>query len=192
MEVLQIWERDMATKNSIRKFVLEVRNDISRDNQETWSRKISEQFFSLEELSQMEVIFLYAGYGSEVLTQETIEALIMLGKHVALPRVHGDTMDFYEISGLDELESGFHGIMEPINNKKTVLTPDLIVMPGVAFDESRNRIGYGRGYYDRYLKKYPDVPRIAFSFECQIVDQIPYEPSDIRPDTIITEYRMIR
>ncbi len=74
-----------------------------------------------------------------------------LGKTVWVPKVHGETMDFYEITSFDELKPGAYGISSPMPEYLHRQTTDLMIMPGVAFDTNRNRVGYGGGYYDRYL-----------------------------------------
>lgn len=182
----------MATKQDIRKHILRVRDEITLENQLAWSREIENRFFEMEDCQYANVFYFYASFGKEVMTQEIIEAVLMQGKRVALPRVNGDTMDFYEIHNFEELKPGYMGILEPVGNVPMDVPPDVVIMPGVAFDENKNRIGYGKGYYDRFLSSIEETTKIAFAFECQIVDEIPAEAFDYRPDRIVTEYRLIR
>ena len=108
-------------------------------------------------------------------------------------------MSFYRINGIKELASGFRGILEPPAQewRKYRMLPlsegesDLVVMPGAAFDRSCGRLGYGGGYYDRFLQT-RDIRKIALGFACQILDTLVQEPEDVRPDLIVTEREIIR
>ena len=103
-------------------------------------------------------------------------------KKVAAPRVDGDgIMHYYYIEGMDDLESGSFGIMEP---KKSC--------PLCKEEEGLMRVGYGGGYYDRYLEKHPGLVHIALAFEFQVFPEVPFEAHDILPQMIVTETRMIR
>ena len=157
------------------------------------SGKIAEKLFKLEEYDEAANIFLYASFGSEVDTWSIIRWLLNEGKAVALPRCTSDTsMVFHYINSLDELTEGYKGIPEPKESLPAALSePDLMIVPGVAFDAEMNRIGYGKGYYDRFFKAIPlYVPKIALAFEVQMVSEIPYETLDETMDKIITEERI--
>lgn len=179
----------MVQKALIRKQALTRRNAMGRQEQEEKSRRIAEKFLDLKICRDAGTIFLYAGYGSEVLTENLCQKLLEVGKRIAMPRVlpGGIHMDFYEILSYNELTKGYRGIPEPDKDCSLAKAPDVLVMPGTAFDRNRNRIGYGKGFYDRYLARVPKVRTVSFAFECQIVDEIPAEPHDYRPDMIVTE-----
>lgn len=190
----RIWVKNMVPKALIRKQILAVRNAMDRQEQERKSSRIAHKFLESDDCQKAAMIYLYAGYGSEALTQELCGELFTMGKRIAMPRVAADGihMDFYEIQNYNELTKGYRGILEPDASKGPAGPPDLLVMPGAAFDRKCNRIGYGKGFYDRYLTRYPKLKTVAFAFECQIVDEIPAEPHDYRPDVVITEDRNIK
>ena len=102
-------------------------------------------------------------------------------------------MIFFRIDGEEDLEPGYFGIREP---KQGLSAADgsngLMIMPGVAFDRSRGRVGYGGGFYDRYLAAHPDLFTAAVAFEFQLFDQVPREETDILPRCLITEKQIYR
>lgn len=131
-------------------------------------------------------IGIYVGVGNEVATVQLIEWCLAQHKKVCCPRVHGDTMDFYEIKSLDDLKSGVYGLLEPIG-KNPIKPKELtcMVMPLVGFNESGQRIGQGKGYYDKYLKQC-ECLKVGLAFEWQKID-FEAETHDIDADMIITE-----
>lgn len=108
-------------------------------------------------------------------------------KRVAVPRVEGKNMTFYYLENWEQLQPGYFQIPEPAWGTAASEENALLIMPGVAFDANCNRAGYGQGFYDRYLEAHPDHPTIAIAFDFQLVDEVPSEPTDIRPDMVITE-----
>ena len=123
-----------------------------------------------------------------------IEDAIRRGKIIALPKVISDTeMSFFKIDSITSLKNGYKGIPEPDDSSVNISErPDLLIMPGLAFDNKLNRIGYGKGYYDRYLSNLNShINTIALCFEEQIVDYLPSDEYDIRPDIIISDQRII-
>ena len=157
------------------------------------SGKIAEKLFKLEEYDEAANIFLYASFGSEVDTYPIIRRLLSEGKAVALPRCTSEsTMVFHYIDSTEDLKPGYKGIPEPKESLPAALSePDLMIVPGVAFDAEMNRIGYGKGFYDRFFKAIPlYVPKIALAYELQMVPEIPYETLDETMDKIITEERI--
>ena len=133
---------------------------------------------------------LYASYRNEVITYPLIRRALQLDKLVSFPRITDpktSSMEFYQVSGLLHLSSGYHGILEPGGERPLMEEPQLLIMPLVAFDESRNRLGYGRGYYDAYLAAHPAIHTIALAYTCQRRVLIPTFPCDVRPEMIITE-----
>ena len=109
-------------------------------------------------------------------------------KRIAAPKVIGSDMIFYEITSEQDLEPGYFGIREPREGLDVAGTDSVfLVMPGVAFDRNRHRAGYGGGFYDRYLSTHPDLYKAAVAFEFQMVEEVPTEPTDMRPDSVMTE-----
>lgn len=151
------------------------------------SRQVTEHLLTLPEFLQAQRIYVYVDYNHEVGTSEIIEAAWHMGKQVAVPRVVGCDMVFCRIEGFQQLKAGFHGIPEPDESCPPVQWDDaLMIMPGVAFDRERNRCGYGGGFYDRFLEKHP-LHTVAVAFEFQVVENLPVEPTDIKPERIVTE-----
>lgn len=185
-------ETTKTTKKQIRSQIYAERKRRSDQYIEENSLRICRKLYDTEAFQQAAWIYIYIDYNHEVMTGEIIKKAHSMKKKVAAPRVEGKEMRFLEIAGLQDLEPGYFGIREP----KQTLNPAgneevLMIMPGVAFDIHRHRIGYGGGFYDRYLEKHPEIATAALAFEFQIFEEIPFEPLDILPDQIITENRIL-
>ena len=137
-------------------------------------------------------ILAYADYNHEVMTRYIIEEAWKAGKEVAVPKVVGKDMVFYRLTDFSQLEPGYFGIPEPVRGEIVKWEDALMVMPGVAFDPENNRVGYGGGFYDRFLEKHPDITRLAVAFDFQILDLVPTEPTDICPQIIVTQSKVYR
>ena len=189
----------METKTSIRKQMLSLRNAMSICEAKEKSSAIMQKVLSLSPVQTAEYILCYAGYKSEVSTNDLITELLKLGKKVYLPRVSGEEMEFYRIQSLTELTEGYKGIPEPAVECPDMFTRDLweaqkerviMFLPGAAFGENGARIGYGKGYYDRYLSRIPCRERLALCYELQIAEHIPADIHDIPVTTIVTEEKV--
>ena len=108
-------------------------------------------------------------------------------------------MQFFEITDFGQLAAGYYGILEPAADEMAVPFAAggdemkcLVIMPGVVFDPNRGRLGYGKGYYDRFLKQNLHCQTVALAYECQIASSVPQEREDIRPMMIVTEKRLIK
>lgn len=189
----------METKSSIRKQILSLRNAMSATECEEKSSNIMQNVLSLISVQRAEYVLCYADYKSEVQTKKLIKELLSEGKQVYLPKVSGEEMDFYRIKNLEDLSEGYKGIPEPSEKcteqfTKTLWEKDkervVMLLPGAAFNENGARIGYGKGYYDRYLNHIPDMERIALCYELQIVENIPADIHDIPVTIIVTEEKI--
>lgn len=189
----------METKSSIRRQILGLRNAMSAGETETKSNKIQQNVLSLISVQRAEYVLCYASYRSEVQTRELIKELLKQGKKVYLPKVSGDEMDFIKINNITDLSEGYKGIPEPSIKCTELFTKALceedkervvMILPGAAFSESGARIGYGKGYYDRYLSHIPCMERIALCYEVQIVEDIPTDIHDIPMTMIVTEEKV--
>ena len=96
-------------------------------------------------------------------------------------------MSFYYIQSFSELSEGYRGILEPKNLSKTTDETMLVIMPGVAFDKDKNRLGYGKAFYDRFLQKHTNCHTMALGFELQVIDHVPTDSYDVQPEVLITE-----
>lgn len=181
-------------KSELRKIMSVKRNSLTDEEKIHKSRKIFENLLDTSNLADVGCIFIFVSYRSECDTTPIIDYCIDNGIKVAVPRVNGDKMDFYVIRDKSELSIGSYGILEPVTD--TIIYPDeksLIIMPGLVFDTKGNRIGYGGGYYDKYISEYNLGLKAAICFDFQIIEEniIEVEDTDVVPDMIITDSRNI-
>lgn len=186
----------MRTKKECRKEALGRRALMSVKEREAAGRRIADLIKNSEEYRLAQKILIYASYRDEVPTYDLIESALREGKQVFCPKIEGPagdrTMSFYRIMALEELQEGFQGIPEPVVLRERRYeaeknSRDLILMPGTAFDRQRRRLGYGGGFYDRFCRITQDAARIALCFDCQLLEELPEEETDIRPERIVTE-----
>ena len=178
---------NMEEKKAIRKQVFAARKAHTDQQIDDWSRKIAETVTALPEYSNSRRILAYADYNHEVMTKYIIEAAWNDGKEVAVPKVVGQDMVFYKLTDFAQLEKGYFGIPEPARGEIVQWEEALMIMPGVAFDRQNHRVGYGGGFYDRFLEKHPYITRVAVAFEFQMMSEVPVESTDISPEIIVTE-----
>lgn len=206
-----------AEKKRIRHEVLVRRDALTGEKQQRASCLITERLLGHQWFYRAGSLLCYVSYGSELDTRELIREALRLGKEVYVPRVgENRRMDFFQIGALEELQPGFHGIPEPPETARIYMGEReeraLMLMPGVAFDLYGNRLGYGGGYYDRYLASHPQFQTrlspqgvdcsdivlddtqsrsvraytIAIGHSCQLVEEmLPVEETDLRPCQII-------
>ena len=183
----------MLGKKGIRAEVKKRRREADEETLHEKSLQILERFRQLSAYKDASLLLAYVDAKREVETRLLMRCAWDDGKKVAVPRVDGDgIMHFYYLRSLKDLEPGAFGIMEPRADCR-ICEPEegLLLMPGVAFDEQGHRVGYGGGYYDRYLEKHPHLIHIALAFEFQIFPEVPSEKHDICPDLIVTENRIL-
>ena len=140
-----------------------------------------------------DTILGFVSYGSEICTTEILESALQDGKNVYVPKVEDGKMEFYRMFSLSELKNGYKKIPEPAGDTdRYVFEPEhadktLLLMPGSAFDPLGNRMGYGGGFYDRYLadKENLRLRSIGIGFRCQQVEQVPVEVTDVKPYQVI-------
>lgn len=193
-------EKGYIRKQGIRSRYLGLRDNLSAGERRQKSREIWEHVKGDLKYQAARAVLVYMDYRSEVMTTGLVEELLAdPSKKVFAPKVEGMHIRFYEIKSLDELKKGYQGIREPEENPEKRFTPDMaakleavVLVPGAVFDRQRGRMGYGKGFYDRFLSDYREVYGIALSFSCQIAKEIPMEPHDRRPDIIVTENGIIR
>ena len=181
----------MASKKDIRKHVLVKRSAMSKNEWVKKSHLICEKVTNHPFFLKADEIYCYMDFRNEVATKEILEFAWSHQKKVAVPKIQGDTMNFYYINGVDELKEGYFGILEPVVEKIAEGENVLVLMPGAAYDDQRHRIGYGKGFYDRFLEKHPNYHTMALAFELQMTENIPAEKHDICPEIIITEERIL-
>lgn len=187
-------------KSIIRKEMLNKRGLLKPSFVIDKSKVICSKIIKMEEYEKADTILMYYPYNNEAETFDLFEKALADGKKVAFPKteiIDGRAdLEFYEITDLSQFENGYKGIMEPdyrkFSLKKFEKDADLCIAPGVSFDKNCARIGYGKGFYDRYLGKHKSKCIIGIGFEEQITDEIPLEEDDIKMDMVITEKNIYR
>lgn len=205
-------------KKEIRREALRRRDGLTAGQRRDYSARIAESLTGLSCYREADAVLAYISFRSEADTFLLLERAFADEKAVFAPKVLGQEMEFFRIFSAADLTPGYQGISEPAGGQSFGKWKDdqvgqcnvLLCMPGAAFDRARHRIGYGGGFYDRYLsglfrnrenaRAAPDPqtgaeeasPRVRFAtaalaFDCQIFDSIPWEAHDIRPERIVTE-----
>ena len=182
--------RENEGKKAFRKEVKARRAARTREEIHGMSGRIARRFLDLKEYREASCVYAYMDCKNEVETSAIIEKAWADGKRVAVPRVRGEVMDYHYIEDFSQLEDGYYGIREPLEELPVALEEDaLMILPGVAFDEALHRVGYGGGFYDRYQEAHPGLSRVALAFEFQVFPHVPFEEFDRKPLKIITEQR---
>jgi len=171
-------------KQILRNKYKEIRKNVS--NKEEQDNIIFNKVINLEEYKQSDLVLIYVSLRDEVDTIKLIKYSLEIGKQIAVPKCEGDDIIFYNISSLRDLEEGNFGILEPKTNKIVDnFDNSICIIPGVAFDKQNNRIGYGRGFYDRFLKNYNGI-KIGLTYKECICDKIDADDNDVKLDKVIT------
>ena len=174
-------------KQTLRKEYLEIRKNIL--DKDIKSKLIFNKIVNTIEYQSANTIAIYKSLNSEVNTNKLIDYSLSIGKTIALPRVENNNLSFYKITDKTNLIKSNFGILEPPKNQVNYLPKsriDLIIVPGICFDKKGNRIGFGKGYYDRYLMN-TKMKKIGICFTQQLVDSIETEDNDMKMDLIITD-----
>ena len=150
------------------------------------SEALGELFVNSELYRNAKTVYGYLPYNQEVRTVAMLEQALRDGKQVAVPKVYGDEMRFIYITDMSRVEKGYAGIPEPVDDgpvadDKTAL----VLMPGLAFDPEGHRLGYGGGFYDRFLQNEPDHPTLALCYEFQMLPHLETEAHDIPVDCVL-------
>lgn len=181
----------MTNKKLTRTAIKEKRYELREGEVQRLSKECISKVLQFPELLEAKTVCVYMPTGNEIDTSEIIQYCLDNHKRVAAPRIEGDSMEFYYFQSIVDLKQGAYDIWEPIGTERVTDEQSLVIMPGVAFDLDCNRIGYGKGYYDKYLSKHPHMKKIALAYEFQIVGKIKRETHDVRPEMIVTERRVI-
>ena len=152
------------------------------------SEALAQQLYAHPAYQNAKSIFGYLSYNQEVRTMPMLERAQKDGKRVAVPKVIGDTMIFIWLDDLSRVELGYCSIPEPIDNgPEAVDETALVMMPGLAFDPTGRRCGYGGGFYDRYLEQHPHHPTIAMCYGFQMFDHLDTDPHDIPVNYVLSQ-----
>lgn len=182
----------MTDKRNIRKQILHERGMLPKEQRILEEEYVTQKVLTHQWYLNATDFLVFKSYGSEISTEYMISRAFKDGKRVYLPRVlaDGEHMEFFRMESPSDVENGYRGILEPKGKemfqyeacKKEKV---LMIMPGVAFDQDGNRIGYGKGFYDRYLSTKEGLRTIAVAFRCQIVKKIERDPHDISPMQVL-------
>lgn len=184
-------------KRTMREHILAARDALPAAERDEASRAIAARIAALPAFGRARCVLLTLSFRSEWDTRPLIDAALAAGKVVALPRVNGATrmLDLHAVADVArETTPGYRGIPEPRPEQPRVdlAAVDFVLVPGVAFDPTGRRLGYGGGYYDRLLAQLaPDAARIAGAFELQLVPQVPAAAHDLVVDAIATPVRLV-
>jgi 5-formyltetrahydrofolate cyclo-ligase len=177
-------------KRSIRARFLAERKSLSQARRDKLSEQVQTKFLQSALFADAKFLALYSAIHNEVLTDVVARCALESGKRVFYPRVAGESLEFIEITALDDLVPGSFGVSEPAGVSRVPLTRlDLVVVPGVVFDRAGHRLGYGRGFYDRALHECrTDCMKIGFAYAFQVVDALPIvEEHDRALSVLMTE-----
>ena len=180
----------MEKKESLRNIIKQQRDKLSKELVKKDSKLICDK---LLELKKYDSFLVYSAINNEVDLVYFANEAVLAGKKIAYPRVNGSQMDFYLINSLADLSEGYFHIKEPTESCP-VFYPDsntLCIVPGLVFSEQGDRIGYGKGFYDKYFNRYSDIAKIGVAFDFQICPK--WEPCsfDVSMDALITEKREV-
>lgn len=173
-------------KSELRSYIRDRKRAMSPEEIELASVHLARQFYETQLYRNARTIYGYLPYNQEVRTLPILQQALNDGKRVAVPKVFGEEMRFIYLDDLSLVEKGYAGIPEPVADGPVAQEEDaLILMPGLAFDSQGNRMGYGGGFYDRFLSREPKHPTVALCYAFQIVPSIPVEENDIPVDLVL-------
>ena len=178
-------------KTEIRKTLLKQRRVLSASKKTQYELQMLNSLRTWDVFKEACIIHIFLSKADEPETSQIIELAWKSGKKIGVPCVLPDTLELLhsQLISFEDLRPGALGVLEPSLEQRTALTPesfDLVIVPGVAFDRQGGRLGYGKGYYDRFLKM-TRAFRIGVCFSSQIVESVPMEDHDIHMQGLISE-----
>ena len=173
-------------KAELRRMIREKKRAMTTEEIESRSMQLGEKFAASEQYREAKTIYGYLPYNQEVRTIPMLERALSDGKRVAVPKVYGEEMKFIYMDDLSKIEKGYAGIPEPVANGPVADDPTaLVLMPGLVFDPMGHRIGYGGGFYDKFLAGEPGHPTVALCYEFQMLPALETEEFDIPVDCVL-------
>lgn len=178
-------------KKSLRNDILSIRNSLEKETKDKMDYEIYNKLINSELYLKAKNIFIYISFDKEIETKRIINKALNDKKKVYIPKIYIDdkSMKAIRLNSFEDLKENSMGILEPMDDSHYIDKKelDLIIVPGVVFDLSGNRIGYGGGYYDRYLEDIKEISnKVVLAYDLQVIDFIEPEDHDIRIDYIIT------
>lgn len=176
----------MVNKQELRKSIRTRKRAMTEEEIVEKSKLLAEKFLSSTAYQNAKTIYGYLPYNQEVRTVPMLEQALRDGKKVAVPKCYGDEMKFLYLDDLALVEKGYAGIPEPIADEPVADDETaLVLMPGLAFDPQGHRIGYGGGFYDKFLSREPNHPTLALCYDFQMLPKLETEEHDIPVDYVI-------
>ena len=173
-------------KQALRKQIREKKRAMTEGQIQSKSEALGRLFISSEAYKQAKTIYGYLPYNQEVRTTAMLQQALDDGKRVAVPKCYGDEMRFIYLDDLSKVEKGYCNIPEPIEDGPIADDPTaLVLMPGLAFDPQGHRMGYGGGFYDKFLAQEPGHPTLALCYDFQMLEHLETEAHDIPVDTVL-------
>ena len=173
-------------KKALRKQIREQKRAMTPAQIEAASKRLGEKFFASPLYQAAKTIYGYLPYNQEVRTVPMLERALQDGKRVAVPKVYGDEMKFIYLEDLSAVAEGYAGIPEPVADEPVAEDQSaLVLMPGLAFDPEGHRIGYGGGFYDKFLAAEPNHPTLALCYEFQMLPKLETEAFDMPVDCVL-------
>lgn len=173
-------------KKDLRRTIREQKRAMTQAQIEEKSCRLAELFAQSPMYQQAKTIYGYLPYNQEVRTTPMLERALAEGKKVAVPKVYGDEMRFIYLTDMTQVEKGYAGIPEPVADEPVADDPHaLVLMPGLAFDPEGHRIGYGGGFYDKFLAAEPEHPTLALCYDFQMLPKLETEEFDIPVDCVL-------
>ena len=173
-------------KKALRKIIREKKQAMTLQEIESRSQALTELFLKTDLYQNAKTLYGYLPYNQEVRTVPLLRQALKDGKRVAVPKCYDDEMRFIYLEDLDAVAPGYAGIPEPVADEPVARDEDaLVLMPGVAFTKTGDRMGYGGGFYDRFLSQEPKHPTVALCYEFQILEKLPTEEFDIPVDLVL-------
>ena len=173
-------------KTAWRKEIREKKRAMTQKQIEKASHALAQQFFATDYYRDAKTLYGYLPYNQEVRTEPILLQALKDGKKVAAPKVYGDTMRFIYLEDLNGIEKGYAGIPEPVADEPVAADETaLVLMPGLAFDKEGHRIGYGGGFYDKFLSAEPGHPTVALCYDFQMLPKLETEEFDVPVDLVL-------
>lgn len=173
-------------KKTLRSEIRAKKRAMTAQEIEEKSAALAKAFYETPEYKEAKTIYGYLPYNQEVRTTRMLSRALADGKRVAVPKVYGDTMKFILLSDLTQVAKGYAGIPEPVADGPVAADPTaLVLMPGLAFDPEGHRLGYGGGFYDKFLAAEPDHPTLALCYDFQMLPHLDTENYDIPVDRVL-------
>lgn len=181
----------MQKKEQLREQCKQIRREMTGEEVKLKSHMIVERLLGNELFQNADKVLFYYPLGKEVDILPAAEYCLQKGKRIAFPKVYGDDMTFYLVTDMTQFERGAFGIMEPVSEVMADWQDALVLVPGLGFDRTGGRIGYGKGYYDRYCTSRAGLHLMGIAYDWQILEHIPCDTRDVALDDLVTDTEII-